>query len=78
MEHAPHSSLRSLDSLRTGHSYDKIGPGDTLAVSIYEAGPGLFPSSHTADPSGGGGGGGGGAPGASATTGVGAAGAGQQ
>jgi polysaccharide export outer membrane protein len=39
---APVSSLSAIDRLNTNKPVDRVGPGDVLAVSIYEAGPGLF------------------------------------
>jgi polysaccharide export outer membrane protein len=42
LEQAPASSLSAIDRLRDNRPVDRIGPGDILAVSIYEAGPGLF------------------------------------
>lgn len=47
-----HASLRELGPTRGTGPTDRIGAGDTLAISIYEAGPGLFAGSHAADMSG--------------------------
>ncbi len=36
------SSLTAINALRSDRAVDRIGPGDVLSISIYEAGPGLF------------------------------------
>ena len=38
----PERSLSVIDGLRTNAAVDRLGPGDVLAISIYEAGNGLF------------------------------------
>ena len=38
----PRNTLSTIDQLRSNRPIDRIGPGDVLAISIYEAGPGLF------------------------------------
>ena len=38
-----------IDNLRTIRPVDRLGPGDIIAVSIYEAGNGLFNTRRTAD-----------------------------
>ena len=40
------SSFTQLEPVRAGAQVDRIGPGDILAISIYEAGPGLFTSAR--------------------------------
>ncbi len=45
----PVSSMSVIDQLRSHRPVDLIGPGDVLAVSIYEAGQGLF-NTHQATP----------------------------
>ncbi len=37
-------SLHGVDALGSRHPVDQIGAGDILAISVYEAGPGLFNS----------------------------------
>ncbi len=38
----PERSLSVIDRLRSNAAVDRLGPGDVLAISIYEAGNGLF------------------------------------
>ena len=45
----PDRSLSVIDGLRTNASVDRLGPGDVVSVSIYEAGNGLFNTKRTAD-----------------------------
>jgi polysaccharide export outer membrane protein len=42
LQEAPRDSLADLNRLRSPRAVDRIGPGDVISVSIYEAGPGLF------------------------------------
>jgi len=41
---APRSSLAEIERVRSNQPIDRIGPGDVLAIAVYEAGPGLFNS----------------------------------
>jgi len=45
----PERSLSVIDSLRSNRPVDRLGPGDVLTVSIYEAGNGLFNTRRTPD-----------------------------
>jgi polysaccharide export outer membrane protein len=40
-------SLSIIDSLRSNRPVDQLGPGDVLAITIYEAGNGLFSPQHS-------------------------------
>jgi polysaccharide export outer membrane protein len=42
LDRVPGPSLHEVDRLGAHHPVDQIGPGDVLAISVYEAGPGLF------------------------------------
>ena len=42
LRNRPERSLSIIDGLRTNAAVDRLGPGDVLSVSIYEAGNGLF------------------------------------
>ncbi len=42
LKNRPERSLSVIDRLRTNAAVDRLGPGDVLAISIYEAGNGLF------------------------------------
>ena len=45
----PEQSLSVIDRLRSNVAVDRLGPGDVLAISIYEAGNGLFSPRRTTD-----------------------------
>ncbi len=55
---APELSLNVIDKLRSDRPVDRLGPGDVVAISIYEAGEALFAAQHqpgvadTSEPSG--------------------------
>lgn len=42
LDSAPRPSLTAVDKLRSNNPVDRVGAGDILAISVYEAGPGLF------------------------------------
>ena len=49
LHNRPEQSLSVIDRLRSNAAVDRLGPGDVLAISIYEAGAGLFSQRRTAD-----------------------------
>jgi polysaccharide export outer membrane protein len=42
LDRVPANSLVLVDRMNANRPIDRIGPGDILSISIYEAGPGLF------------------------------------
>lgn len=49
LRNRPERSLSVIDNLRSNRPIDRLGPGDVLTVSIYEAGNGLFNTRRTPD-----------------------------
>ncbi len=49
LRNRPEQSLNVIDRLRSNAAVDRLGPGDVLAISIYEAGSGLFSPRRPAD-----------------------------
>jgi polysaccharide export outer membrane protein len=52
LDKAPQPSFQAIDQLGVRHPVDQIGPGDVLAISVYEAGPGLFSNAQRQTPAG--------------------------
>ena len=49
LRNRPDRSLSVIDGLRSNTSVDRLGPGDVVSVSIYEAGSGLFNTRRSPD-----------------------------